>query len=164
MDLCFARDDPQAEDVHALLERHLSFAREATPPGYVYALDAEGRLDPAVTYFSVRRDGVLLGVGALAELDASHGELKSMHTAEASRGQGVGGAMVEHLLSVAAGKRYHRVSLETGTMAAFAPARALYAKARFNPCEPFGDYTVNRYSTCLTLQLAVGLLGVAEEI
>ena len=100
MVLCLAPDDPRADDVHELLERHLSFARMATPPAHVFALDAEGRLDQTVTYFSARRDGVLLGVGALKELDPSHGELKSMHTVEAARGQGVGRAMVEHLLSV----------------------------------------------------------------
>ena len=114
MDLRLAPDDPRADDVHELLERHLSFARMATPPAHVFALDAEGRLDQTVTYFSARRDGVLLGVGALKELDPSHGELKSMHTVEAARGQGVGRAMVEHLLSVAERRRYRRVSLETG--------------------------------------------------
>jgi putative acetyltransferase len=116
----------------------------ATPAAHVFALDAEGRLDQTVTYFSARRDGVLLGVGALKELDPSHGELKSMHTVEAARGQGVGRAMVEHLLSVAERRRYRRVSLETGTMDVFAPARALYARVGFKPCEPFGEYTAYR--------------------
>jgi len=163
MDLRLAPDDPRADDVHELLERHLSFARMATPPAHVFALDAEGRLDQTVTYFSARRDGVLLGVGALKELDTSHGELKSMHTVEAARGQGVGHAMVEHLLSVAERRRYRRVSLETGTMDVFAPARGLYARVGFKPCEPFGEYTANRYSTCMTIELAGSSAGLGEE-
>ena len=156
MDLVTAPDDPRAEDVLALLERHLAFSREVTPPGHVHALGVDGLLDPAVTFFGARRrDGALLGVGALKELDARHGELKSMHTAEAARGQGVGRAMVGHLLAVAAGRNYRRVSLETGTMAAFAPARSSYAKVGFEPCEPFGGYTANPNSTCMTVELGL---------
>jgi putative acetyltransferase len=97
---------------------------------------------------------VLLGVGALKRLDEAHAELKSMHTSEAARSQGVGRAMVDHLLAVAADGRYQRVSLETGTMDAFAPARSLYTKVGFRPCAPFGEYTVNPYSACMTIDLA----------
>ncbi|MDQ1439383.1 MAG: putative acetyltransferase [Acidimicrobiaceae bacterium] len=150
-------DDPRREDVRRLLERHLDFAREVTPPGHVHALDIEGLCDPAVTFFSGREDGVLVAVGALKELDATHGELKSMHTSDAVRGRGVGRAMVDHILSVAAARNYRRVSLETGTLEAFAPARALYAKAGFEPCPPFGDYTANPVSTCMSI--AVGSRG-----
>jgi len=153
MDLVFAVGDPRAEDVGALLATHLAFARDVTPPGHVHALEIDGLLDPAVTFFSVRRGGVLLGVGALKRLDASHAELKSMHVSEAIRGQGVGRAMVEHLLAVAAGEGYQRVSLETGTMDAFAPARRLYERAGFVPCEPFGEYTANANSTCMTITI-----------
>jgi len=54
---------------------------------------------------------------------------------------------------VAGARGYQRVSLETGAMDAFAPARALYLKAGFTPCAPFGQYTVNPYSVCMTLAL-----------
>jgi putative acetyltransferase len=158
-----APDDPRADDVRALLERHLAFARAVTPPGHVHALDLDGLLDPTVTFFSARRAGVLLGVGALKELDTSHGELKSMHTIEAARGQGVGGAMVEHLLAVAIERNYRRVSLETGTMYAFAPARSLYTKVGFTPCEPFGDYTSNPNSTCMTIDLGRSAGSTQDE-
>ncbi len=110
-------------------------------------------MDPAVTFFSARRGGVLLGVGALKRLDAAHVEVKSMHVATAARGQGVGRAIVEHLLSVAADQGYEKVSLETGTMDAFAPARALYRTVGFRPCPPFAGYTSNPYSTCMTIEL-----------
>jgi putative acetyltransferase len=140
--------------VRALLEAHLAFAREMTPAEHVHALDVEGLLEPAVTFFSARRDGVLLGVGALKRLDGSHAEIKSMHTAAAARRQGVGRAMVDHLLSVAADRGYERVSLETGTMDAFAPARLLYEQAGFRPCDPYGEYTTNPYSVCMTIVVA----------
>jgi putative acetyltransferase len=154
MDLVIAVDDPGADDVRALLERHLAFAREVTPPGHVHALDADGLMDPAITLFSARRDGVLLGVGALSRLDDAHAELKSMHTSEAARGLGVGRAMVDHILAFAAEQKFERVSLETGTMDAFAPARLLYSKAGFVPSKPFGAYTDNPISICMTIELA----------
>jgi putative acetyltransferase len=153
MELAFGIDDPRAEDVQALLATHLALARDVTPPGHVHALDADGLLDPDVTLFSVRRNGMLLGVGALRRLDASHAELKSTHVSEAARSQGVGRALLDHLLTVAARQGYRRVSLETGTMEAFTPARRLYARAGFRPCEPFGEYTANPNSTCMTISI-----------
>ena len=153
MDLVIAVDDPRIDDVRTLLDRHLAFAREVTPPDHVHAMEIDDLLGPAVTFFSTRHDGVLLGVGALKRLDETHAELKSMHTSEAARGQGVGRAMVDHLLAVAADRSYQRVSLETGMMDAFAPARSLYTKVGFEPCAPFAEYTVNPYSACMTIHL-----------
>ncbi|HEY4398699.1 MAG TPA: GNAT family N-acetyltransferase [Acidimicrobiia bacterium] len=154
MDLVIAIDDPRADDVRTLLDRHLAFAREVTPSDHVHAMEADDLLGPAVTFFSARRDGLLLGVGALKRLDETHAELKSMHTSEDARGQGVGRAMVDHLLAVAADRNSRRVSLETGTMDAFAPARSLYTSAGFRPCAPFGEYTANPHSACMTIDLS----------
>jgi putative acetyltransferase len=154
MSLVIAVDDPRRPDVVALLERHLAHSNGASPPEHVHALDLDGLLDPAVTFYSARRDGRLLGVGALKQLDPTHGELKSMHTAADSRREGVGHAMVDHLLAVATGRGYRRVSLETGTMDEFLPARTMYARAGFEVCPPFAQYTVNPYSVCMTLVLA----------
>ncbi len=148
-----AIDDPGAPDVRRLLATHLDFARGQTPPEDAHAMDVDGLLDPAVTFFSLRRDGELLAVGALKRLDAEHAEVKSMHTAEAARGRGIGRRMVEHLIAVAREAGYRRISLETGSMAAFAPARALYQSAGFELCQPFGDYRESVNSTYMTLRL-----------
>ena len=146
-------DDPTAPDVRALLDRHLAFARTHSPPEDVHALEVEGLAAGDVSFFSVREDGVLLGIGALRHLDAEHAEIKSMHTAEAARGRGVGRAMLRHLLQLARTLGYRRVSLETGTMAPFAPARALYTSAGFTVCPPFGEYWASPNSVCMTLLL-----------
>jgi len=151
--LAIGIDDPRADDVLALLERHLAFANEHTPPEHVHALDLEGLLDPAVTFFSARRDRQLVAIGALKRLDETHGELKSMHTIEAARGQGIARAMVDHLVGVARQRGYRRVSLETGTPDAFAPARSLYAGCGFTPCGPFADYPESPTSAFMTLAL-----------
>jgi putative acetyltransferase len=146
-------DDPGAPDVRMLLATHLAFARAPTPPEDAHALDVDGLLDPSVTFFSFRRDGVLLAVGALKRLDSDHAEVKSMHTVAAARGQGIGRRMAEHLIAVARGAGYRRLSLETGSMVEFAPARALYTSVGFEPCEPFGDYRASPNSTYMTLYI-----------
>jgi len=156
MNLLIAADDARRDDVRALVARHLEYANEMTPPAHVHALGDDGLADPAVTMFSARLDGVLVAIGALRELDAIHGEVKSMHTAAEARRRGLGSALLDHLVSVARQRGYRQVSLETGTGEAFAPARSLYATRGFVQCEPFGAYTVNAYSVCMTLALDGG--------
>lgn len=149
-------DDPRKTDIVALLESHLEFARAVTPPEDVHALDLDGLVDSRVSFFSLRERGRLLGIGAIKELDPTHMELKSIHTAQDARGKGVGRAIVDHLLTVARQRGAARVSLETGSMDAFAPSRALYDGAGFVECEPFGDYSPSRASTFMTIELSPG--------
>ena len=153
-DAVISPDDPNADDVRLLLHRHLTFARATTPPEDIHALDLDGLLDPAISFFSCRADGELLAIGALKHLDDGHAEVKSMHTAEAARGRGLGRAMLEHLLAVARKRGYGRVSLETGAQDAFAPARALYARTGFVVCGPFADYPDTATSVFMTRSLA----------
>jgi putative acetyltransferase len=148
-----APDDPRKADVLALLERHLVFAHDIGPPEGVFALDVEGLIDAAVTFVSARLDGQLLAVGALKELDPTHAEIKSMHTAAEARRRGAARAVLEYLIGLARERGYDRLSLETGSMEAFAPARALYAGAGFVECGPFADYPPIWSSTFMTLEL-----------
>ena len=148
-----AADDPRAADVRALLERHLAFANDHSPPEDVHALDVDALVDPSITFVSYRVDGELLGVGALKDLGEGHGELKSMHTAVEARGRGVGSSVLAHLVALARSQGLTRLSLETGTPDAFAPARALYARHGFVECGPFGDYVLSDYSTFMTREV-----------
>ena len=148
-----ATDDPRSDDVRALLERHLAFADATTPREDVHALDVDALLDPRVTFVSYRVDGEVLGVAALKRLDDEHAEIKSMHTAQEARGRGIGRALVDHLVGLARERGHRRLSLETGSGPAFAPARALYAGAGFTPCGPFAGYRPSPNSAYLTLAL-----------
>ncbi len=158
MDVVIIEVDPQDPSVRAMLESHLAFAQRVTPPGHVHALDVEGLLGNDVTLFGARGKDVpegldlpiVLGIGALRTLPDAHVEVKSMHVAASARGHGVGRAMIRHLLAEAKVRSARRVSLETGTNADFAAARALYASVGFEPCEPFADYAANEFSTCMT--------------
>jgi putative acetyltransferase len=146
--------DPRDHDVGRLLSRHLEFARSCTPAEVVFALDVDALLDPRVTLFGARQDGVLLGIGGIKELDAEHGEVKSMHTLAEARGRGIGRALVEHLLAIATERGYRRVSLETGSQPEFAPARQLYVECGFVPCGPFAAYPDAPTSAFMTIDLA----------
>lgn len=146
-------DDPRREDVATLLQRHLDFARASSPPEDTHALDLVGLIHPSVTFLSLRDQGRLLAIGAIKSLDEAHMELKSIHTAEEARGNGAGRAIVEELIATARKRGATRVSLETGSMEAFAPSRALYQRLGFTECEPFGDYSPSRNSTFMTLEL-----------
>jgi putative acetyltransferase len=149
-----AEDDPRKPDVQALLGRHLEFALAQTPVEHSFALDSGGLQDPAITFFSYRASGTVLGIGAIKSLGPGHAEIKSMHTAEAARGRGIGRAMLTHLLGVARTCGVRRVSLETGTTAAFAPARALYHSAGFISCGPFAGYQPSEDNLFMSLELA----------
>jgi len=146
-------DDPRTADIRELLGRHLDFAYSHPGAEHVHALNIDGLLDPAIAFFSYREGGGLLAIGALKQLAPGHAEIKSMHTAQAARGRGIGRAMLDHLIGLARERGCNRVSLETGTIPAFAPARALYASAGFLACGPFGDYAESPFNTFMTLTL-----------
>ena len=149
-------DDPQ---VIELLRVHLERARAETARGSAHALDLSGLRAPEVTFWSAwegeARD-TLLGVGALKRLSADHGEVKSMHTAEAARRRGVGSAILRHIIASARARGMSRLSLETGSWPYFAPARALYAREGFAECPPFGDYRPDPNSVFMTIELNPG--------
>lgn len=146
-------DDPALPDVSALLAEHLADMHATSPAESVHALDVGALKVPGVTFWTARRDGELLGCGALKEHDPTHVELKSMRTTAAARGTGVGRAMLLHLLAVARDRGYARVSLETGTQDYFLPARTLYAAHGFVECGPFADYRLDPYSAYFTMLL-----------
>jgi putative acetyltransferase len=156
-------DDPRADDVAQLLGTHLGFSRSNTPAGYNFALDRDQLADPTVSFFSAREDGRLVGIGALKELDTEHVELKSMHTSAEARGRGVARALLHHLITVATERGYRRMSLETGTSEAYAPARHLYEEAGFRPCPAFGDYRPSPHNTFMTRRLGVDPPALARS-
>jgi putative acetyltransferase len=143
-------DDPRVVE---LLETHLIRARAETAPGSAHALDLSGLRSSDVRFWSAWDGDTLAGVGALKRLGADHGEVKSMHTAEAMRRRGVGAAILRHIIDAARARGMSRLSLETGSWPYFAPARALYARHGFVECPPFGDYRPDPNSVFMTLEL-----------
>jgi putative acetyltransferase len=119
----------------------------------VHALDLEQLRQPDITFWCAWEGAELLGCGALKELSPSHGEVKSMRTARAHLRKGVAGAILARIIEEARHRCYERLSLETGSMAAFQPAQRLYASFGFTPCGPFADYVEDPNSVFMTMAL-----------
>jgi putative acetyltransferase len=146
-------DDFSDARVLDLLRFHLTHARAETAPGSAHALDVAGLQAPGISFWTVWDGDTLLGCGALKRLAADHGEVKSMHTAQAMRRNGVGSAMLAHIIATARAGGMSRLSLETGSWDYFVPARALYARHGFVVCGPFADYVLDPNSVFMTLDL-----------
>jgi putative acetyltransferase len=146
------RDDPTASYVADLLNHHLRELQDVMAD-HAFALDAAGLAAPTVTFWTAWDGAVLAGFGALKQLDATHGEVKSMRAAPASRGKGVGRALLDHIIGEGRKRGYSKLSLETGTAPLHAPAIALYRSAGFVGCEPFADYDDSPHNQFLRLIL-----------
>lgn len=147
------RDDLTGAQIRGLLEEHLQSMHSLSPPESVHALDLDGLRRPDITFWTVWSAAGLLGCGALKQIDARHGEIKSMRTVAAQRRNGVARAMVTHILAEARRRNYARLSLETGAQDAFEPARRLYESFGFSRCGPFEGYVEDPNSVYMTLQI-----------
>jgi putative acetyltransferase len=146
-------DDLTDQRIIDLLHVHLQGMTLHSPPESIHALDLGGLRRPEITFWTAWDDEELLGFGALKVLDPHHGEIKSMHTAAAHRQKGVARRLVEQILEEATRRRYTRLSLETGSMEAFEPARRLYSQFGFKYCGPFADYVLDPYSVFMTREI-----------
>ena len=146
-------DDLAGAEIRALLAEHLHQMHQISPPESVHALDLDALLRPEITFWTAWSGGELLGCGALKELSRVHGEIKSMRTVSAHRREGVARAMLQYIVAEARSRSYARLSLETGSMQAFEPARRLYESFGFAYCSPFADYAEDPNSVFLTRSL-----------
>lgn len=146
-------DDISGADIRALLREHLDAMERTSPPESRHALDIAGLRQPGITFWSLWDGDCIAGCGALKELDAAHAEIKSMRTAATHLRKGVASKMLEHLIGEARRRGYRRLSLETGSMDYFEPARRLYASFGFEPCAPFGYYVEDPNSVFMTKAL-----------
>jgi putative acetyltransferase len=146
-------DDLSGPEIAGLLGEHLECMAEVSPPESRHALDLDGLRQPEITFWTLWEGEDLAGCGALKELDAGHAEIKSMRTASAYVRQGVATRLLQHLLREARRRGYRRLSLETGAMAYFEPARRLYTKFGFQVCAPFANYREDSNSVFMTMNL-----------
>jgi putative acetyltransferase len=149
----FRLDDLTGPEIAAFLTEHLDDMHANSPRESVHALDLTGLRKPEISFWTLWDANRLVACCALKELDASHGELKSMRVARTERGRGIGALLVEHLLAEARRRGYMRLSLETGSMEFFLPARRLYARFGFTECGPFATYREDPNSKFMTLAL-----------
>lgn len=148
-----ALEDVGREDVARLLSIHEALMRAQSPHASCHVKSADDLVKTGARLFALREAGDLLALGALVPIGAGHEELKSMHVAQAARGRGVGKSLLVAMLDDAKGRGIARISLETGSGADHAAARAVYAGAGFAPCGPYASYTDDPLSTFMTLAI-----------
>lgn len=146
-------DDLQGDEIIDLLTQHLQHMHSITPIESVHALDISELRSPDITLWSAWKKGQLLGCGALKELDARCGEIKSMRTANAYQRTGVASALLEYIIDTARVRHYRSLYLETGSMRQFQAARQFYERAGFTLCAPFADYVEDPNSVFYCLHL-----------
>jgi putative acetyltransferase len=146
-------DDLTGSDIAILVGEHLNSMSLHSPPESIHALNLEELKKPDITFWSVWEKGELVGCGALKELDGQHGEVKSMRTSSLHLRKGVAKRLLEHIIEEAKRRGYLRLSLETGSMDAFEPAKKLYASFGFQYCKPFSDYIEDPNSVFMTKEL-----------
>ncbi|WP_342554349.1 GNAT family N-acetyltransferase [Paenibacillus sp. FSL R7-0652] len=143
-------DDLSGNQVKALIAEHLLGMAADSPPESIHALNLDGLKKPEITFWCAWDGEELLGCGAIKELNAEHAELKSMRTASAHLRKGVARGILAHIIDEAVARGYQRISLETGSMDSFIPARKLYEDFGFEYCEPFADYILDPNSAFMT--------------
>jgi putative acetyltransferase len=148
-----SREDPGTPDVLALLEEHAACMQANSPPGSCHYLAADRLCGPNVGFWTIRRDGLLAGCGALLQIEPCHAEIKSMKTAGCFLRQGVAKSMLQHLLASARDQGMARLSLETGSGDYFVPARRMYENAGFTYCCPFASNEPDTHSMFMTMAL-----------
>lgn len=146
-------DDLSSEKVAQLIGGHIQNMTLHSPPESIHALGLEELKKPEITFWSAWEQDELVGCGALKELDSRHGEIKSMKTSPHHLRKGVAKRILQHVIKEAKIRGYRRLSLETGSMAAFDPARQLYEKFEFHYCEPFANYKEDPNSVFMTKEL-----------
>ena len=118
-------DDLTGAEVAALLDLHLAEMHRWSPACKVHAMPIERLRETDVTFYSAWDGDRLAAVGALKQLGAGRGELKSMRAAPAYRGR----------------------------PEPFQPARRLYQGYGFAECPAFASYVSDEFSLCMERSL-----------
>lgn len=146
-------DNLTGPEIQQLLQQHLQSMALHSPPASIHALDIDALRQSGITFWTAWENSELLGCGALKELDTQQAEIKSMRTASAHLRKGVANALLAHIIEEAKLRSYRRLSLETGSAAAFAPAHRLYATFGFTLCGPFAGYAPDPYSVFMSREI-----------
>jgi putative acetyltransferase len=146
-------DDLSGAATQELLRLHLAGMHANTPAGHVFALDLSGLKAPDMTVWTAWKGEMVCGMAALKQFAAGYGELKSMRTHPDHLRQGVGAALLEHIIAEARARGFRQLSLETGQGPAFEPALALYRGRGFVDGDAFADYVRSPFNQFLHLAL-----------
>ena len=137
-------------EVNELLIKHFIELKAASTEGSAHVLDIPGLKTSSIKFWSLWQNNKLFGCGALKFLEEEHGEFKSIRIHDNYKNQGNGIKVINHLILEAKKLKIKRLSIETGAGKFFEPARKLFKKCDFIPCEPFAHYKKDKNSIYLT--------------
>ena len=146
-------DDLTSIEIMEFLKEHLFEVSLYLPPESIHVIDIGSLQKPNITFWSIWDKSRIVGCGALKELNPKHAEIKSMRIALTHRKKGVASRLLKYIIDEARKRNYSQLSVETGSMDAFLPARRLYMKHGFQYCEPFGEYIEDPNSVFMTIYL-----------
>ena len=145
--------DNSSKEIADFLQKHIDEMKAVSPPESTHALDLARLKKSDIILWTLWYDDNLIGCGAIKELNKNHAEIKSMRIAVSHRRKGIASILLQHILNAAKIRGYDRISLETGSMPFFQPARQLYAKFGFQNCPPFSSYKEDPNSVFMTKKL-----------
>lgn len=131
-------ETPDQPEVRAMLEQLDAYCAALYPAESNHLMDIASLMGGEVL-FLVARDvsGKAVGCAALVNR-GGYGEVKRMYVDPARRGGGTGRQLLDQLVMFARMSGLQVLRLETGIHQP--EAIALYERAGFVRCEPFGDY------------------------
>jgi putative acetyltransferase len=148
-------ETPDQPEVRSMLGRLDAYCAALYPAESNHLMDIDSLLQGDVLFLVARDvDGGAAGCAALVNRrgdDENYGEVKRMFVDESKRGQGAGRKLLEHIGMFAAMSGLRTLRLETGIHQL--DAIALYERAGFVRCEPFGEYKPDPLSVFMEKRL-----------
>lgn len=148
-------DQPDVRELLGALDEYLDGLYE---PQHNHILSVDELLSPKVFFLVARREGRAVGCAAFRRMPGepgtagqAYGEIKRMMVRPASRGGGVGAALLARLEQQLACEGLQLALLETG--AAQTAAVSLYERAGYRRRAAFGGYPENGLSLFYEKQL-----------
>jgi putative acetyltransferase len=140
----------QPEEARALLEASHALMTSLFDRDSCHFLSIEALAAPDIAFFVARREGQVVGCGALATREG-YGEVKSMFVEPEVRRSGVAAALLARLEAEAGAQGFPLLRLETGDK--LHAARALYRRYGFAERGPFGCYSGHPQSVYMEKRL-----------
>jgi putative acetyltransferase len=137
-------ETPDQPEVRSMLERLDAYCAALYPAESNHLMDIDSLMQGDVLFLVARDvDGAAAGCAALVNrrddgAGENYGEVKRMFVDENKRGLGAGRKLLEHIGMFAAMSGLRTLRLETGIHQL--DAIALYERAGFVRCAPFGEY------------------------
>lgn len=133
-----AVESPLQDDVRALLAELNADLLRLTPAEFCSHMTAEEMAAADTTVFVARLDGGAVAIGALRRHGDDVGEVKRMYTRPEVRGQGIAGAILAAVESLAVAEGLSGLVLETGDR--HPAAWRVYERGGFRRSGPVAGY------------------------